>query len=602
MNGKSLFWLILLPCLWIACKDSPPVQEQGDYVYQGEQVYYKGDKNANVVSHLLSDPKNLHPFNSRVRYRDLILEYTHQRLISINTKTGKVSPLLATQLPVLSEDGLTYTFDLDPTASWPDGTAITAADILISTKAAACPLTDNGYQKVYMQYLSDVRLDEEDPNRLYFDFSEYYMNNGIFGALFFILDKRVIDPEGILNNYSVQQFLEDGESLKDDPKLIEWAKRFNDDSFGRDIALLNNGSGPYEFSEWVAEQRIVLTRRDNYWGQGRETYFHKQYPEKIIFKVLKDNTAIELQVKQAELDVAELSYESLINLKQSEIATQNFHLREASRPSFAFIALNARPDGINHSPFFVDKGVRQAMTYALPIDEMLVEYLQLDPKETRVVSPVAQSNPDCNQNITPLPYDQAKAMALLDDAGWKDSDGDLIRDKMIEGQKVDFIFELTYVPNSQALTDIVGRVAEELAQVGIKCEPKEIALEVLRQSIFSHQFDACLMALSSSNLPYDFNQIFYSEDWAEGGNFMGFANEEADSLMNQARVERDQAKRKEIVDRIQEIIYDEQPCVFLYSPTKKLAIHKRFNNSEIYSTPNHIILNEFQMIPWGEKK
>ena len=598
MNWKSLFWWILLPCLFIACKESTPVQQQGDYVMEGDLVYYKGEKNGNVVSQILSDPANLHPFNARARYRDMILAFTHQRLTSLNTKTGKVFPVLASQLPKLSDDGLSYTYELRPGASWPDGTAITSEDVLVSTKAAVCPLTANGNQKDFFGYLKDVRLEADNPRIIHFDFHEYYMNNANFGALIFMLDKRMIDPEGLLADYSVPQLLEGGEALKKDPDLIAWASRFNDDRFGRDLELLNTGSGPYEFSDWVAEQRLVLTARENYWGKELDGYPHRQNPEKIIFKILKDNASIELQIKQQELDVAELSAESLSELKKSEIANQNFHIREISRPTVTFLALNARPDGINQRPLFIDKGVRRAMTYALPIDEMLEEYVQVDPKEVRLISLVAQINPDYNTNLSPLPFDQAKAMELLDAAGWKDSDGDLIRDKMIDGQKTDFTFNLIYVPNSQAFIDITNRITDELEKVGIKCVAEEVSFGLLQERIFSHQYDACLMGLSSSNLPYDFNQLFHSGNWAEGMNFMGFANEEADSLMNLSRIERDQAKRKQIVDRIQEIIYDEQPCVFLYSPTKKMAIHKRFNHAEIYSTPHHVILNELEMIPW----
>ena len=67
-------------------------------------------------------------------------------------------------------------------------------------------------------------------------------------------------------------------------------------------------------------------------------------------------------------------------------------------------------------------------------------------------------------------------------------------------------------------------------------------------------------------------------------------------MILKSRTESDEEKRKVMVNRIQEILYDEKPCIFLYAPTKKLAIHKRFNGAEAYSIVDHLILNDFKVI------
>jgi peptide/nickel transport system substrate-binding protein len=95
------------------------------------------------------------------------------------------------------------------------------------------------------------------------------------------------------------------------------------------------------------------------------------------------------------------------------------------------------------------------------------------------------------------------------------------------------------------------------------------------------EFD--MVALAWVNTPGldDMKQIWHSDASQEGGdNRVSFSNSECDKLIDEVRVTLDEAKRSEMYKRIQQIIYDEQPYIFLFVPNESIAIHNRFEGTE----------------------
>ena len=111
-----------------------------------------------------------------------------------------------------------------------------------------------------------------------------------------------------------------------------------------------------------------------------------------------------------------------------------------------------------------------------------------------------------------------------------------------------------------------------------------------------HDFDLVLSSWAVSSLPQDFNQVWSTASWAnKGSNITGFGNAGSDALIDSIAVTLDESRRIPMVRRLQKIIYDEQPYVFLYSPDRKVVIHKRFGNvimtAELPSfIPNNLLL------------
>jgi peptide/nickel transport system substrate-binding protein len=181
---------------------------------------------------------------------------------------------------------------------------------------------------------------------------------------------------------------------------------------------------------------------------------------------------------------------------------------------------------------------------------------------------------DFNPNIQPWPYDPQRAMQLLDDAGWKDHDGDGIRDK--DGVK--FKFEFLGAVGSQVYPQLSPIIREEFRKAGIEVTEKVVDNTVMQQNLRDHHFDA-MSQQWSSDLYQDPYQVWHSSSALNrGSNYISFKNPESDHLIEQARVEFDAEKRKQLYWKWQELINEEQPYTFLYYPEESAAYSKRFQN------------------------
>lgn len=544
-----------------------------------------------VVVHFLNEPPSLHPVTESNSYTSQVNSLCHQMLMLVDTKTGKLMPELAATMPTTSADKLSYRYQIQEGAAWPDGKAITAEDVLFSYKLLVCPLIEAGQRAAGMDVVSDMRTDPNDPRQVEMLFSEFSLSNAFMGAATFVLDPRQYDPEGQLARYSFNDLKMADSTLSQDTLLADWAADFNDVQTGMDLEKLALGSGPYVVSEWIPEQQIILTRRDNFWAKGRpEDTFH-QGPSKIIFKVIKDDKLAELQFKQQELDVSYMmTNKTYEELQASEAVKAAYQLTAVPRNNYAFIALNNNADGDQHPRFFQDKELRRALTFALPIDQIIEEVFP--GVAERSMSPIPSYHPDHNPNITPIPYDVEEANRLFEAAGWVDTDGDRIRDKVVNGIRQPLSFSMLYPPNGQDLITIAERIEEEWRKAGVDCKLVQQPFGELVPKLFGGDYDAVMLALATPPVPYDFTQIFWSQ--AER-NFLGYTNVEADALMLQANRMTDEVERKKVMDRIQEMLYDDQPCIFFFSATRKIAIHRRFGDVKAYANDPFVPINTLEV-------
>src|SRR5947208_4056111 len=145
---------------------------------------------------------------------------------------------------------------------------------------------------------------------------------------------------------------------------------------------------------------------------------------------------------------------------------QQFAKVKYSIPTEAAIMWN------NERPFFRDKRVRQAMTMLVD-RQKIIDGIRLGLGKIGV-SFLDPSARDFNPNIKPLPYDPQRAAALLDEAGWKDHDGDGIRDK----DGVPFKFEFLGASASQFTTQLVPILKEEFRKAGIQMTERLLEFNV----------------------------------------------------------------------------------------------------------------------------
>jgi peptide/nickel transport system substrate-binding protein len=241
-------------------------------------------------------------------------------------------------------------------------------------------------------------------------------------------------------------------------------------------------------------------------------------------------------------------------------------LKVYSQPSlsYSYIGYNLK------NPLFQDKRVRQAFTYAINREE-IVQYV-LYGYGTVISGPFPRHLWYYNPNVKPLPYDPQKARQLLAEAGWKDTDGDGILDK--DGKP--FRFKLITNSGNDTRRDVGVLVQRQLRELGV-----DVAFETYEWSVFlknfinARYFDACILGWGLSPDPDDY-QIWHSSQIEKGFNFISYKNPEADHLWEEGRREYDVEKRKKIYWRLHEIIAEDQPYTFLFSPLSISALQKKF--------------------------
>lgn len=313
--------------------------------------------------------------------------------------------------------------------------------------------------------------------------------------------------------------------------------------------------GMYEIAKRVEKQEIVLERREDWYMKNGQQVRRKPYFKTIRFRILQDpNTAL-LALKKGEIDDWPITPEQW----QTQTGDDEFYQRNTKAYglewAFAYIGWN------NKTPFFEDKRVRWAMSYALDHDEMLknICYGLYEPclgvyHKSAWMAP--QPMPEAiHQNLD-------KAEQLLDEAGWTDSDGDGYRDRTIDGRKVKFEFTLLVRSGSTTGQKTAELLKDNLDQVGVLCHVKPTEFTVLQQKSLNHEFHAMLAAWGTGADPSTGDNLWKTN---AGRNFVQYANPKVDALYEQGEREFDREKRAEIYGNIASLLWEDQPYTWLYN-------------------------------------
>ena len=250
-----------------------------------------------------------------------------------------------------------------------------------------------------------------------------------------------------------------------------------------------------------------------------------------------------------------------------------------------------RPDGIKRKAFFDNVTVRRAMAYLTPVDE-IVEVL-LHGEGSRQVSNSIKPKKNYNDTLELIPLDIDKAKSLLDEAGWTDSDGDNIRDKIVNGEKLQLSFQLSYM-SSASSKEMALMIKESMWRAGVEAIPTPMDFTLFYKNAQEHDFDMMLGGWGGSASYSNPYQLWHTSSWAnKGSNFCGFGDAESDSLINAANKAIDPVEHRNAIFALQAKIYEDQPYVFMYSPKRKLVAHKRFDNTDFFYEKPGFIINDF---------
>ena len=541
-----------------------------------------------VIHRELADPQKLNPITVQDATGQEYSLYIFEKLLfAADRTTMDPIPWLAEALPEISPDHLIYTFKLKKNITFSNGKPLTGDDVIFSFKCMKNPLVDDAALRNYYESLKRVELVDGDKYTIRFTLSKPYFKAMLVLGDMQIMSKEVDDPEGLTDKYTWEDCA-DVNAAQKNSVISKYAEFFNSEDMNRNPKYLI-GSGPYVFYKWETGQTVEMRRNDNYWNKSGN--FGMAYPSKIILKIIQDESAAVVAAKNKEIDLLYLM--KPVDYAKTLANPEQYSMKKAdpTEPRFDYIAYN------ENRPFFADKKVRWALAYLLDRKNIIdkIHFGMAVPIQGPVYF---QDKKHFNPDLPEIPFDPAKAKQLLTEAGWIDSDGDGVLDKVIDGKKVDFKF--TYLLNTnESRKQAILVLIDELKKVGIQAEVQTLEWSVYLDKTKKHEFDATMGAWILSDYPPDEYQIFHSsQSKGEGSNFISYKNDEADSLMVQYRQEFDEAKRIEIIKRVQKIFYDDQVYTFTWTQKAKYVYGERFKNVRWYPTP----LTSYQLTEWWVPK
>lgn len=426
----------------------------------------------------------------------------------------------------IKENGLLIIFHLRKNVRWHDGAPFSARDVEYTFKKLIDPNVRTPYSGDFMM----------------------------------VKELRVIDDYTVSIRYK-EPF---------SPGLASWGMSImpkhlleNEDLNKTKFARAPIGTGPYIFKSWKTAEKIELVFNLNYF-EGRP------YIDRYIYRIIPDQATLFLELQAQNVDFSGLTPLQFIRQTETNFFRKNF--RKYKYPSFGFTYL-----GFNlKNKLFQDINVRKAINYAIDKNEIINGVLLGQGRQ--ITGPFVPESWAYNKEIKAAPYNSELSKKLLNEAGWIDTNNDGWLDK--EGNS----FEFTIITNqgNEQRRMCAELIQKRLSQIGIKVKIKIIEWSAfISEFIDKRRFDAVLLGWSLSRDP-DCYDIWHSSKIKEGEfNFIGYSNPEVDSLLVEGRRTFDQEKRKRIYHRIQEIIYDEQPYIFLYVPDSLPVIHSRFEGIQV---------------------
>lgn len=476
-----------------------------------------------IVEGSIGDASNLIPLLSSDSTSHGIASLVYNGLVKYDKDVNIVGDLAESWK--ISRGGLVITFHLRKGVKWHDGQPFTARDVLFTYELTIDPKTPTAYAGDFLKVKKAEVLDDH-TFRVTYDkpFAPALMSWG--------------------SNIMPKHLLE-GKDITTSP-----------------LSRHPVGTGPYKFKEWVPGQKIVLISNPDYF-EGRP------YIDGNIMRIIPDMATMFLELRANGIDRMNLTPLQYTRQTENNLFRKNFNKYRYLSFSYTYLGYNLK------NPLFADKRVRQAIAYGVNKDEIIQGVLLGLGREA--TGPYKPGTWVYNSNVPTYPYNPGKARELLSDAGWKDTDGDGILDK--DGQP--FVFEIITNQGNEIRAKCAEIIQRRLGEIGIK-----VKIRVLEWAAFvndfinKRRFDATILGWTVPLDPDIYDVWHSSKMGPKELNFISYKNDEVDALIEKGRETFDQGARKKYYNRIQEILAEEQPYLFLYVPDALPIIHARFRGVE----------------------
>jgi peptide/nickel transport system substrate-binding protein len=416
-----------------------------------------------------------------------------------------------------SADGTRLTFHLDPRATWSDGRPVTAADVLLSHRAAKSPEVAWAGIDV-KEFIEEVTA--PDARTVVYRFARVYPYQ-----LMDAVEGNIL-PAHVFGKMS----------------LAEWPKH----AFLESTVV----GGPFRLKRYERGALIELERNPAYPKAPLPRL------DAVVFRVIPDEEALLNELLSGGIDVME---NVLPRAAERVESRRRLRLLRVPDLSYTFICWNTA------RPMFTDSRVRQALTMAID-REAIVEGL-LPGVGRPATGPVLSFLWAHDSDLRPLPFDPDAARRLLKDAGWEDRDGDGLLDR--DGRP--FRFDLETNQGSGQRADAARMVAAQLREVGVEAVPRVFESGTFIARHQAHNFDAFVGSWREST-KVDLWSNFHSAARDTGYNYGQYGSLQLDRLIDRGRAERDPEAARASWIQAQRIIARDQPYTFLFERDRLDAV------------------------------
>ena len=571
-----LLWLGLM--VLAACKTDPGANS--------DSVPYKRTSDT-VIVRMEAEPDVLTPMLTLSSYSNRINQQAFFTLETLEGNSLEYQSLLLASEPEVTEidegdfaGGVAYDLEIHSEAVWDNGTPVTGNDYAFSLKAILNPLVSSRSAVLYRSFFTSVKaveVDTENPKkfRVIFAPKDIQARDIVTGEIR-LLPEYHYDPDGHMKDFTISDLLDPDkqDALKENEAIMAFADFLNAPTTSTDPANIS-GCGPYTVEEWTAGERIILRKKDDWWGDAlAEEYPQlRAYPETIIYSFISNPTTALQALRAEEIDALRaIDPQEFVSIKDDPALNEIYNFHSPASMTYYFISVNS------NIPKLADKKVRQAISYAVDVQE-IIDNLYAGMGD-RIASPVYRKQNYYNSDLEPVPFDLEKASTLLAEAGWEDTNDNGIVDKMIDGELTELSIQYNFVSQSETSRNIALLVQDNARKIGIDIQPNGLEARMTMQKLRTKDYE---LASAASSVTAIWNP---KQSWhTEGDNRTGFGNAETDALIDEIIVTFDDDARREMYMKLQEIIYDESVQIFLFAPQERIAIHKRFDAETMITNP-----------------
>ena len=524
-----------------------------------------------VTSTIGEGPKTFNSWNSMDATSSLAADIMFDGLVTTDAYTGEVIPRLAKDIEILP-DKKTYIVHLRHGLKWSDGKEITADDVYFTWNTIIFGGFGNTSTRDAMYIGTELpKIEKIDRYTVKFTtpkpFSPFMRQLSVP-----IAPKHILEPVTKQGKKAFASF---------------WSSNTNPKDFVT--------SGAFRLKEYVPAQRLVYERNPNYYiidEKGQKL----PYLDKYIILIVGDLNNELLKFKSKELDTVGLRSSNVALFKEKEKSSDYkiYNLGPDTGTMYFAYNLNTRKNDkgkyyVNpiKQRWFNDLNFRKATDYAIDRENMVFNIA--GGVAAPLFTPEPLSSIYLNEKIAKGHLqDMQKAKELLKESGfyWKNKK---LYDRW--GNKVEFDL---YTNAGNTERESIGvMIKQDLEELGMTVNFKPIEFNTLVSKLVnSNDFDAVIMGFTGSPLePYGGKNVWYSNGTLHVFNMRKTPEEnkklfpwekKLNELFDRASLELNFDKRKALYEEYQQLVYDEKPIIYLYSPIRISAVRNKFGN--VYPT------------------